>query len=72
MHQKQGFRNDRDLVPGDIVYFQKSESALSSAWTLGRVDQVVRSRDGLIRRVIVKYRNSNEEFDRVTERSARS
>ena len=32
---------------------------------------MIRSRDGLIRRVIVKYRNSNEEFDRVTERSAR-
>ena len=71
MHQKQGFKNDRDLVPGDIVYLQKTESALSSAWILGKVDQVVRSRDGLIRRVIVKYRNSKEDFDRVTERSAR-
>ena len=71
MHQKQGFKNDRDLAPGDLVYYQKSEGALAGVWMMGRVDQLVRSRDGLIRRVIVKYRNHKEDFDRVTERSAR-
>ena len=35
------------------------------------MDQVVRGRDGVIRKVVVKYRNSNEEFDRLTDRSSR-
>ena len=35
------------------------------------IDQVVRSRDGMIRRVVVKYRNSKENFYRGTDRSPR-
>ena len=42
------------------MYFQKSESALSSPWTIGEVDQVVVGRDGLIRRAIIKYFNASE------------
>ena len=71
MHQKKGFKNERDLVQGDLVYFQRSEGALAGPWMIGRVDQLVRSRDGLIRRILVKYRNNKENFDRITERSAR-
>ena len=69
--QKSGFKNSRDLAVDDIVYFQKKESELSSPWSLGTVDQIVRGRDSVIRKVIVKYRNSGEDFDRVTDRSAR-
>ena len=57
MHQKKGFKNDRDLVQGDLVYYQKKEGKLSGTWVMGMIDQVVRSRDGMIRRVVVKYRN---------------
>ena len=71
MTQKTGFKNSRDLKPSDIVYFQKKQSELSSAWTMGIVDQIVRGRDGVIRKVYVKYRNVNEDFDRVTDRSTR-
>ena len=71
MAQKTGFKNSRDLKPDDIVYFQKKESELTSPWSVGTVDQVVRGRDGVIRKVVVKYRNSNEEFDRLTDRSSR-
>jgi hypothetical protein len=38
---------------------------------MGKIDQVMRGRDGVIRRVVVKYRNSTEEFGRPTDRSTR-
>ena len=72
MAKKHGFRNDRDLKPSDLVYFRKSEGELSGSWLIGRVEQVVRGRDGVIRRVIVAYRNANETVSRYTERSVRS
>ena len=71
MAQKKNFKNDRDLQVGDIVYYQKSESELSSPWVIGIVDQIVRGRDGIIRKVIIKYTNFKENFSRLTERSAR-
>ena len=40
-------------------------------WIMGRIKQIIRSRDGIIRRAIVKYRNAKENFDRMTERSTR-
>ena len=72
MHQKRNFKNDRDLQKNDLVYYQKKEGHLDNVWVLGRVDQVVRGRDGIIRKVFVKYFNSKEDFGRVTERSART
>ena len=71
MNQKKEFKNDRDLEVDDMVYYQKSDSELSSAWVIGRVDQIVRGRDGVIRKVVVKYTNFKENFSRLTERSAR-
>ena len=62
---------DRDLEVDDMVYYQKSDSELSSAWVIGRVDQIVRGRDGVIMKVIVKYTNFTENFSRLTERSAK-
>ena len=69
--QKSGFKNSRDLQVHDIVYFQKKQSELTSPWSVGKIDQIIRGRDGVIRKVVVKYRNSNEDFDRVTDRSSR-
>ena len=55
------FKNDTDLKIGDLVYFQKSESELGNGnWTFGMISEVNRSRDGLIRKVTVKYRNAME------------
>ena len=71
LSQPKWFKQDRDLLEGDIVMFQKSESALDSRWTLGTVDQLVRSRDGLVRRVIIRYQNAKEEFHRLTDRNLR-
>ena len=38
---------------------------------MGIVDELKRGRDGRIRVVLIKYRNSKEGIDRVTERSVR-
>ena len=70
--QKSGFKNDRDLEVNDIVYYKKKQSDLASPWVLGRVEQVIRGRDGIIRRAVIQYQNANEEIKRDTERSVRS
>ena len=61
-----------DLEIGCIVYFQKVENNLSSIWTVGKVVDIVKSKDGRVRRATVEYRNSNEDFSRQTDRAARS
>ena len=72
MFQPKWYRSDRDLQEGDLVYFQKKEGKLVQPWTVGRVEQVVRSdRDDLIRRVVVKYQNPGEAGPRITDRSIR-
>ena len=57
---------------GDIIYFQKDESELSSKWTVGKVTEVTRSRDGLVRRATLMYQNANENKPRNTDRANRS
>ena len=46
--QPKWFKLDKDLKEKDIVYFQKSESALGSTWIIGEVDQVIIGRDVMI------------------------
>ena len=55
----------------DIVLFLKQEGALSTTYQYGMVNEVHRDRDGLVRKVQVKYRNHNESVDRFTWRSVR-
>ena len=66
--QKAGFKNSWDLQVDDLVYFQKKQSELSSLWTMGKIDQIIRGRDNVIRKAFV-----NEDFDRITitDRSTR-
>ena len=66
------FKDECDLKVGDLVYFQKSESALSSHWTLGMIAELEKSRDGLIQKVEIKYRNATESEDRTTRRNVRT
>ena len=51
---------------------QKRESELDETWSLGTVDQLVLSRDGLARRAILRYQNAQENFHRVSDRNIRS
>ena len=70
--QPKWFKDSPELKPGDIIYFQKTENELSSDWTVGQVHYVTRSRDGVIRRVCVKYFNHKENKPRFTDRAVRS
>ena len=70
--QPKWFQSDRDIKKGDIVLFLKQESVLCNTYQYGMVESVEPGRDGKIRKVHVKYRNSSEETDRVTYRSTRS
>ncbi len=72
IEQPKWFRSDQDLKKGDIVLFLKQESVLCNTYQYGMIESVEQGRDGKIRTVHVKYRNSSEETDRVTYRSTRS
>ena len=69
--QPKWFKSDRDLKPGDVVYFRKREGKLEGAWQMGIIDDVTRSSDKIIRRVDIRYHNSNEGASRTTDRSVR-
>ena len=72
IYQPKWHRDDKDLNIGDLVYFQKdADNPLGSTWIIGIIDQVVRSRDGRVRRVIIKYQNHNEDIPRFTDRTIR-
>ena len=72
MKMHKWFDGKAEIKVGDIVYFRKVESELSSKWTVGRVTEVVKGRDEVARRVTVQYQNSNENLPRFTDRAARS
>ena len=71
MHQLKWFRSDRDIKICDVVLFTKKEGSISSIYQYGMVHEIEPSRDGLIQRVVVKYRNHNESVDRFTTRAVR-
>ena len=72
MKQPKWFKVERDIKEKDLVYFRKKDSALSSDWKIGQVDQIVAGRDGLVRRVIIRYFNHNEDHPQFTDRSVRT
>ena len=66
-------KDDLELHVGDLVYFQKEpDKKLASKWIIGMVDELDRSRDGKVRRVLVRYQNHGENQPRITERSLRT
>ena len=70
--QPKWFKESPELKIEDIVYFQKTESELSSDWSVGQVDSVIRSRDGVVRRANVRYFNHSEKEPRFSDRAVRS
>ena len=53
--QPKWFKSDKDTQIGDVVFFRKREGKLDGPWQLGTVEETTRSRDGLIRRIEIKY-----------------
>ena len=70
--QPKWFKESPELKFEDIVYFQKTDSELSSDWSVGQVDSVIRSRDGVVRRANVRYFNHSEKEPRFSDRAVRS
>ena len=66
------FKSSPELKPSDIIYFQKVSSDLSGQWTLGQVEDVTRSKDGVIRRANIRYTNAGENGAKFTDRAVRS
>ena len=62
--QPKWWRQECDLIDEDVVLFQKKDGELDNAWSLGRIDQLVKSRDGLSRRAVICYQNAKENFMR--------
>ena len=58
IQQPKWWKNSEELKPTDIVYFQKRENEWDSPYTIGEVESVTRSKDGVIRRCVVKYFNA--------------
>ena len=63
---------DENITIGTIVYFKKTDSDLTESWTVGKVTDVVMSKDGIVRRCTVEYQNAGESMKRTTDRAARS
>ena len=71
MHRPKWFQNDFDVKVGDIVLFTKRESVLCNTYQYGKIKEVETSKDGRIRKVLVEFRNHNENVNRVTYRATR-
>ena len=71
MHHPKWFNTDYHLKKGDVILFLKKEGLLNETYQFGIVDSVNTSRDNAIRSANVRYRNHNEDFDRITRRSIR-
>ena len=68
-------KKENSLTPckvRDVIYFQNSSSDELYGWTLGMFSDIEKSRDNVIRKVVIKYRNASEDHDRTTSRSVRS
>ena len=66
------YKMGEQLVVGDIVFFKKTEGALASDWIVGKVIDVIKSKDDVVRKVEIQYQNASENIPRYTTRAARS
>ena len=71
MNQEKWFNSDRNIQVGDVVLFKKSDSSISKTYQYGIISSVCDSKDGVIRKVLVRYCNANESTSRETYRSIR-
>ena len=65
------FSTNHDIKICDVVLFLKQDGVLSESYQYGMVNEIPPSKDGIICKVIVRYRNHQEDVDRYTIRSAR-
>jgi hypothetical protein len=63
--------SDLEVKVGDIVLFLKTENEMTDQYQYGQVSSVQRGRDGLIRKIDIKYKNNTENVFRTTHRTVR-
>ena len=67
------WKNEDNLKEGDVVLFRKCEGSVGAGtYQYGIVQAVKPSADGVVRNVLVKYRNADEGKDRQTKRAVKS
>ena len=66
MDQPKWFQSSRDVKICDVVLFLKKDASLVNTFQYGMIHQLERSKDDLIRKVVVKYYSHNETVDRFT------
>ena len=71
IEQPKWFKTEYHIKVGDIVLFTKKE-CVSPTYQYGMVSEVRPGADGIIRKVVVTYRNASEGVDRTTTRSVRT
>lgn len=67
-------KSDKNVRVGDIVIFVQTEGSAQLGkvpWKIGRVKEVVQSSDGIVRTVILEYKNASENVFRETKRTVR-
>ena len=69
--QPKWYKTEHHIQVGDIVLFTKDDT-FSPVYRFGIVCSTSPSKDGIVRKVTVRYRNSTEKVDRTTERAVRS
>ena len=73
MEKPVNWKGGDDLEKGDVVLFRKTEGDFGAGvYQYGLVDSVLPSADGHVRNVNVKYRNFDENVDRITKRSVKA
>ena len=71
MPQPKWYVTSHHIKEGDVVLFLKKEGKLNTTYQYGIVKEAKSGRDGIVRKVTVRYRNHNESFDRETCRAVR-
>ena len=66
MSQPQWFFSDRDVKICDVVLFIKNEGSVVYMYQYEMVSEIELSKDGLIQKVAIKYRNSSKNIDHFT------
>ena len=69
MNHPKWFSTDHDIKICDVVLFLKQDGVLSNSYQYGMVNEIAPSTDGIIHKVIVRYRNHQENVDQYTTRS---
>ena len=58
MEQPKWFRSDQNKKICDVVLFIKNEGSVVNTYQYGMVHEIELSRDRLLQKVVIKYRNS--------------